>query len=131
MHTRHVALWLVGVAASADAFAGAPMSGLQLRSARAMTGTPVSMKASAGDTLKLRKHMAAVLASAVLASPLTHVQPAFAAGEMAAEAPAVEKKETSTNGVQNWRCGPNPRLVDCLCSASQSDTCACAGTRSL
>jgi len=103
MHTRHVALWLVGVAASADAFAGAPMSGLQLRSARAMTGTPVSMKASAGDNLKLRKHMAAVLASAVLASPLAHVQPVFAAGEMAAEAPAVEKKETTTNGVQNWR----------------------------
>jgi hypothetical protein len=111
MHTRHVALWLVGVAASADAFAGAPMSGLQLRSARAMTGTPVSMKASAGDNLKLRKHMAAVLASAVLASPLAHVQPVFAAGEMAAEAPAVEKKETTTNGVQNWRCDPNPRLV--------------------
>jgi len=42
-----------------------------------------------------------VLASALLAAPIGHVGPAFAADAMEAPAPAAEK--TSSNGVQNWR----------------------------
>ena len=103
MHAKIAALCLVGLAASADAFAGAPLSGLKLRGARHATGAPaVSMKAE--HSANVRKAMAATLASAVLASPLGHVQPVFAQGE-AAEAP-LEKQaaaKADSGGVTNWR----------------------------
>ena len=106
MQTRTAAVCLAGLAAaalpSADAFAGAPAAGLKLRGARAATGAPLAMRASAGgDGAQVRKQMAAVLASALLAAPIGHVGPAFAADAMEAPAPAAEK--TSSNGVQNWR----------------------------
>merc|ERR1719199_1387339 len=47
--------------------------------------------------------MAAVLASALLAAPIGHVGPAFAADAMEAPAPAPAAEKTSSNGVQNWR----------------------------
>merc|ERR1719386_519363 len=47
--------------------------------------------------------MAAVLASALLAAPIGHVGPAFAADAMEAPAPAAAAEKTSSNGVQNWR----------------------------
>jgi len=85
----------------ADAFVGSvPIGGLQLRSARAATGTTVTMQSAGGDKAQVRKAMAAVLASVVLAAPGGTVQPVFAQEV----APAVEKAETKeTGGVQNWR----------------------------
>jgi len=96
---------LAGLAAAAlpaaDAFAGAPLAGLQLRGARVASGTTVSMQA---NKAQIRKQMAAVLASAVLAAPVGHVMPAYAAADITAEAPAPAATEkTSSNGVQNWR----------------------------
>jgi len=86
---------------AADAFAGAPLAGLQLRGARVASGTTVSMQA---NKAQIRKQMAAVLASAVLAAPVGHVMPAYAAADITAEAPAPAATEkTSSNGVQNWR----------------------------
>jgi cell division protease FtsH len=108
MQTRTAAVCLAGLAAaalpSADAFAGAPAAGLKLRGARAATGAPLAMRASAGgDGAQVRKQMAAVLASALLAAPIGHVGPAFAADAMEAPAPAPAAEKTSSNGVQNWR----------------------------
>jgi len=58
---------------------------------------------SGGSSAQVRKQMAAVLASAVLAAPVGHVQPVFAQGEVA-EAPAMEKASSqNAGGVQNWR----------------------------
>jgi len=105
MQRRTAAACLAGLAAAAlptaDAFAGAPLAGLQLRGART-SGTPVSMKAQAGNGAQVRKQMAAVLASAVLAAPVGHVQPVFAQGEVA-EAPTEKAAQKDAGGVQNWR----------------------------
>ena len=100
MTRRSVAVCLAGLAATADAFAGAPVHGLQLRGART-TGTPLSMK-SGESSAQVRKQMAAVLASAVLAAPIGHVQPVFAQGEVA-EAPTEKAAQKDAGGVQNWR----------------------------
>jgi len=105
MQRRTAAVCLAGLAAAAlpaaDAFAGAPLAGLQLRGARVASGTTVSMQA---NKAQMRKQMAAVLASAVLAAPVGHVMPAYAAADITAEAPAPAATEkTSSNGVQNWR----------------------------
>ena len=106
MQLRTAALCLAGLAAGADAFAGAPIAGLQLRGARVASGSPSSpavvMKA-ASDGAHLRRQMASVLAAAVIAVPFGAVQPVFAQGEVA-EAPT-EKVSTKSesSGVQNWR----------------------------
>jgi len=107
MQRRSAAVCLAGLAAAAlpaaDAFAGAPLAGLQLRGARVASGTTVSMQASSSKA-QIRKQMAAILASAVLAAPIGHVMPAYAAADITAEAPAPSATEkTSSNGVQNWR----------------------------
>ena len=74
--------------------------GLQLRSARAASGSPTVMRAA--DDGKVRKAMAAALASVVLSAPAGVVQPVFAADEAP---PAAEQAKTKADagGVQNWR----------------------------
>jgi len=107
MQRRTAAVCLAGLAVAAlpvaDAFAGAPIAGLKLRGARVASGTPVSMKAAAGNA-QLRKQMAAVLASAVLVAPLGLSQPVFAQGEVA-EAPTerAAASDKDKGGIQNWR----------------------------